>query len=131
MHRLMNKKGLAAVRDAKRLIEAVRKSSDLWDQNCARARSLLEEALVADTNDILLLTCLGAVLSDQGRHRDATEVLRKSAANGSKDRNTYFNLGVAVLNSGAHEEAMRWFKMADELHEDPESWQAYFDPQAH
>jgi Tfp pilus assembly protein PilF len=125
----MNKKERDAVRDAKRLIEEVWKSSRLWSQNYGQARALLEPARAADANDVLVLTYLGAVLSDQGHHLNAAIVLRKAVANGSTDRNTYFNLGVAVLNSGTHEEAMSWFKKADALQADSESWEAYFDPQ--
>lgn len=127
----MSDKALDAVRRARRLIEQVWQSSDLWDQNCAEARSLLEQALAANADDVLVLTCLGAVLSDQGRYRDAAKLLRKVVANGSKDRNAYFNLGVAVLNSGTHEEAMSWFEKSNALQADPDSWEAYFDPQAH
>ena len=113
-----------AVREAKRLSQDLSESSGL-----TKARSVLEQALAAEEDDNLVLTCLGAVLSDLGHHHDAAKVLKK-AANGSKDRNTYFNLGVAVLNSGTHEEAMGWFKKANSLEADPESWEAYFDPQA-
>jgi tetratricopeptide (TPR) repeat protein len=122
----MSKKELDAVREARRL------SQDAWESSAlAKARSILEQALAADEDDNLLLTCLGAVLSDQGHHLDAAKLLKKAVANGSKDRNTYFNLGVAVLNSGTHEEAMEWFKKANSFEVDPESWEAYFDPQAH
>jgi Flp pilus assembly protein TadD len=70
-------------------------------------------------------------LSDQGHHRDAAEVLKRAASLDSQDRNTYFNLGVAILNCGSHEEAMSWFTKAKSMHADSESWEAYFDPQAH
>jgi Flp pilus assembly protein TadD len=58
-------------------------------------------------------------------------LLSRAASNGSTDRNTYFNLGVAVLNCGKHENAKKWFEKARGLEANPESWKAYFDPQAH
>jgi len=150
----MNNKILDEVRQARRLIEEIweawrsSESSDsldrpwtcpwtdsldrLWHQNYSRARSLLEHRLVSNPENILLLTVLGAVLSDQGNHDDAAKLLRKAVENGSNDRNTFFNLGVAVLNSGAGEkDAIKWFKKASTLDAHPESWEAYFDPHAH
>jgi Tfp pilus assembly protein PilF len=113
------------------MIQEIWQSSNLWTQNCAKARTLLERVVAVDGDNNLALTCLGAVLSDQGSHLEAVQVLRKAVSNGSRDRNTYFNLAVAVMHTAARGEAKRWFRKAEALKADPESWEAYFDPHGH
>ena len=81
-------------------------------------------------NDVLVLTCLGAVLCDQAKHKEAAEFLQRARQLGSVDRNTHFNLGVALLNTATHSEAMVAFNRAKLLTADPQSIEAYFDPQA-
>jgi len=50
---------------------------------------------------------------------------------GAKDRNTYFNLAVATLNCGSYNRAMELFEQAAKLKPRSQTWEAYFDPQAH
>lgn len=102
-----------------------------WEANLAHAEHLLSEALVDDPDNPLLLTCLGAVLCDQGRHEAAAMQLRQAIAHASQDGNALFNLGVALLNSRSGKEAMKFFDKARSFQASPLSWQAYFDPQAH
>jgi Flp pilus assembly protein TadD len=64
-------------------------------------------------------------------YAEATEVLQEAIALGSKDRNTFFNLGVALLNTSTREAAMVEFNKARNLTADARSLEAYFDPQAH
>ncbi|MEA9579443.1 hypothetical protein VC218_11135 [Xanthomonas nasturtii] len=106
-------------------------SPEKWGANLAQAQRLLSEALVDDSDNPLLRTCLGAVLCDQGQHTDAALQLRHAIAHGSQDRNTFFNLGVALLNSRSGKDAMTFFDKARSFQASPLSWQAYFDPQAH
>lgn len=91
---------------------------------------MLSKALLEVPGNILALTCLGAVLSDQGKHERAAAVLERAVALGSTDRNTYFNLGVARMNYDTHEKAMAAFRDAEGRQASPSSWEAYFDAQA-
>ena len=120
-----------AIREAKRLVDDTWTGIGKWDSNYRRARALVETALRAEPDDPGLLTCLGALLSDQGLHRQAIAVLKKAVRRGSTDRNTFFNLAVATLNTEAHDRAMKLFVQADKLRPRRETWEAYFDPQAH
>ncbi|MCD7098077.1 UDP-N-acetylglucosamine-peptide N-acetylglucosaminyltransferase [Stenotrophomonas sp. MMGLT7] len=99
--------------------------------NIAEAERILRVAAQKEPQNAEVLTCLGAVLSDAGKHPEATQVLRAAIGVGSQDRNTYFNLGVALINSADHEEAMSYFRRASGLRSSPNTWEAYFDPQAH
>lgn len=104
---------------------------DAWETHLAAAATLLATASEQRPADPLLLTCLGAVLCDQGHHAQARVRLEQAIVHGSRDRNTYFNLGVALLNSGEPEAARARFEQARSLQASAQSWEAYFDPQAH
>ena len=115
---------------ARELVEQCWQSNDL--RGLDFARNLLEEALVTKPEDLSLLICLGAVLSDKGEHLLAVSVLERAVELGSVDRNAYTNLAIALMNcSDGRHRAMRFFKKAGELAPSPETWEAYFDPQAH
>ena len=101
-----------------------------WHANYAAAEKRLREELSRQENDVVLLTFLGAVLCDRTRYAEAMRLLQMAVQLGSSDRNTYFNLGVALLNAATHEEAMLSFKRAQQFSADPRSLAAYFDPQA-
>lgn len=117
--------------EAKQLVmDAYARGAD-YEQNYARARALIEAALQSDPDNTVLLTCLGAILSDCGEHAAAVKVLKKAIALGSTDRHTYFNLAVATLNRGSHIRAETLFKQAATLEAGPHTWEAYFDPHGH
>jgi Flp pilus assembly protein TadD len=120
-----------AIETAKSLAMEALSAPEKYASNLAWAEQLLLEALAQDPDDTLLLTGLGTVLCDLGKHEKATTVLRRAVELGSVDRNTFFNLGVAILNSGTHEEAMSFLSKANSLAPSSHSWEAYFDPQAH
>jgi len=113
------------------LVEEVWCNSDKWVANLAKAEGLLRGALDANPNEPLTLTCLGAVLCDQGRHSSAVSPLKLAVERGSTDRHTFFNLGVALLSCGRHDEASSYFEQARDMAASPLSWEAYFDAQAH
>lgn len=113
------------------LVEEAWNNPDKWEANLASAEALLSKALVESPDDVLALTCLGAVLSDQGKHEEAASVLKRAIELGSTDRNTFFNLGVATMNFGTRAKAMSAFRGAEGLQASPLSWTAYFDAQAH
>ena len=58
-------------------------------------------------------------------------MLKRAVALGSQDRNTFFNLGVAVLNDGTAESPRPFFEEAARHPASPETWEAYVDFQAH
>jgi tetratricopeptide (TPR) repeat protein len=102
-----------------------------WHPNDLQAQKLLKTALTLDPDNIDLLTCLGAVLSDRGHHQQAIVILEKAVQLGSDDRNTYFNLAVALINSKQHEKAMDFFKQAQQCQRSKNTLAAYFDAQAY
>ncbi len=97
----------------------------------AQAEALLLAALAAAPDDPALLTGLGAVRCDLGQYDAAVEVLQRALRLRSDDRHTYFNLGVALLNSGAGEQAMQRFRQAATRAGSAATWEAYFDAHAH
>ncbi|MET0549414.1 MAG: tetratricopeptide repeat protein [Xanthomonas sp.] len=97
----------------------------------AQAESLLLAALAAAPDDAALLTGLGAVRCDLGDYHAAVEVLQRAVRLRSADRHTYFNLGVALLNSGNGDQAMQRFRQAATRAGSAATWEAYFDPHAH
>lgn len=96
----------------------------------AQAETLLTDALQAAPDDIALLTGLGAVLCDQGKHKQAAVLLESAVRLGSTDRNTHYNLGVALAAFTTQERAMVAFNHAKGFDASPETWEAYFDAQA-
>lgn len=96
----------------------------------AQAESLLMAAAASAPDHSAVLTCLGAVLCDQGKYREAAETLQHALRLRSDDRNTHFNLGVALLNSGRHRQAMQRFREAASRRASAATWEAYFDPHA-
>ncbi|WP_371184705.1 tetratricopeptide repeat protein [Xanthomonas sacchari] len=95
-----------------------------------QAESLLLAALAAAPEDAALLTGLGAVQCDLGRYADAVDALQRAVRLQSEDRHTYFNLGVALLNSGDGAQAMQRFRQAATRAGLAATWEAYFDPHA-
>jgi Flp pilus assembly protein TadD len=101
----------------------------LFEANYAKAINLLNEALEENPEDVDTLTNLGAALCDTGRHEEAKFYLRKAVALGSRDRHTYFNLGVACINT--NEESRPFFDASRAMVKSSNTWGAYFDPHGH
>lgn len=94
------------------------------------ARAILENSLKTDQNDVVALTCLGAVLCDLHLYAQARENLGRAVRLGSADRNTFFNLYVAMLDSETMEDARAALDQGAHLERNPVTWEAYFDAQA-
>lgn len=122
---------LQATATARRHVHAAHAGVADVDASLQAARTALERALARQSSDVRLLTCLGAVACDQGEHHYASELLTQAVALGSQDRNTFFNLGVALLNSGDADQARARFAQARAMMASVHTWEAYFDPQAH
>jgi len=115
---------------ARTLVDAAMTDPQRWSAHLAQAESLLIAAAASAPDDAALLTCLGAVRCDLGNYGDAAEVLQRAVQLRSDDRNTYFNLGVALLNSGKRRQAMQRFRQAASRRASAATWEAYFDPHA-
>ncbi|WP_051138002.1 hypothetical protein [Burkholderia cepacia] len=101
-----------------------------YDVLLGEARTLLERALDDNPDDIAVLTCLGAVLCGLRLYAEAREYLVEAIHLGSTDRNTYFNLFVAMLEHSSVDEARAVLKRGAGFAADPLTWEAYFDPHA-
>lgn len=117
---------------AKLLVEDVWRdySHDKFTAHYTEAREIYESVLVACPNNAVALVNLGAVLSDQGHHKQAVKQFLLAQRFGWQDANLEFNLGVALLNlqdERAHEHLIA----AGTKTKHAETLQAYFDPQAH
>lgn len=116
--------------EARRLVEHAWQHLADWDRDMAAAQALLERARASHPHDAQVLTCLGAVLCDRALYHEADAVLRAALAQGSLDRNTTFNLAVAVFNTGTRRQALALFGAAAKLQPAAVTWTAYFDPHA-
>jgi len=119
-----------AVTESRTLVQDAFANPKSWASSMATAEAVLRKALNDVPDDVALLTCLGAVLCDQGKHRHAAELLEKAVRLGSTDRNTHYNLGVALLASARPAQATAAFKRAKGFTASPRTWEAYFDAQA-
>ncbi|UKE61213.1 tetratricopeptide repeat protein [Xanthomonas translucens pv. poae] len=115
---------------ARALVDAAMRDPQRWPAHLAQAEALLIAAAASAPDDTAALTCLGGVLCDLAKYGEAAEVLQRAVRLRSDDRNTYFNLGVALLNSGKRLQAMQRFRQASSRRASAATWAAYFDPQA-
>lgn len=115
---------------ARALVDAATTDPQRCSAHLAQAESLLDAAAASAPDAVALLTCLGAVRCDLGNYGEAVETLQRAVRLRSNDRNTYFNLGVALLASGKRRQAMGCFRKAAPLQASAATWEAYFDPQA-
>jgi Tfp pilus assembly protein PilF len=121
---------MTPIAHARSLILEIREHPDRFLANLGEAERVLRCAAASEPVAADVLTCFGAVLSDLGKHREAADVLRLAVKAGSQDRNTYFNLGVAMASFADHDDAMSYFVKARDFEPSAETWEAYFDPQA-
>ncbi|MGK5042560.1 tetratricopeptide repeat protein [Janthinobacterium sp. GB1R12] len=101
-----------------------------WEAHMAAAEAVLRSALQAAPQDTALITCLGAVLCDQGKYKEAVIVLETALKLGSADSHTHYNLGVALAGLAKPRKAIAQFGKAQGLAPSSLTWTAYFDPQA-
>jgi tetratricopeptide (TPR) repeat protein len=121
-----------ANRNAKNLQEEVWRNMELYEANYSKAIEILKNALRVEPNNTTTLTNLGAALSDFGRHKLAIPYLEKAISLGSKDRHTYFNMGVACINcEGYRSKSTQYFNDAKGFETSDKTWEAYFDPHGH
>ena len=119
-----------AIAASKAHIKLAEDDAGQWDAHMAAAEAVLRSALQAAQQDTALITCLGAVLCDQGKGQAAAVLLEKAIKLGSSDSHTYYNLGVALLRQAQAGKARVAFRKAYNYKASALTWQAYFDPQA-
>ena len=119
-----------AIAASKAHIRLAESDAGQWDAHMAAAEAVLRGALTAAPQGTALLTCLGAVLCDQGKYREAVNVLETALTLGSTDSHTHYNLGVAQAGLAKPRKAMAQFGKAQGLAASSLTWTAYFDPQA-
>ncbi|GAB5524823.1 MAG: hypothetical protein Roseis2KO_26950 [Roseivirga sp.] len=105
------------------------KDTSQWKSNMDIALHLLEKLRSEHPANTIVLTNLGAVLSDLGQHKKALLRLLKAVNLGFEDRNLYFNIGVVKMNINEERAtAMTYFDRARELQAHAMTIEAYFDP---
>lgn len=84
--------------------------------NQHKIEKYLTELLTIYPNDTRALTNLGAILSDNGKHRDALIELQKAEKLETKDANLYRNIGIVKMNiESERQNAKEYFEIADKL----------------
>lgn len=121
---------MSALADAKQLNAELRRDPSKHVANLAAAQELVQRALLTEPDNVALLTALGTILCDRGLYSEAERDLNLAVELGSTDRNTWFALAFATLNTKTHEEAMVLFQRAQTLTPSPDTWEAWFDPQS-
>lgn len=124
------KAAMDAIAASRAHIQLAEGDAGQWEAHMAAAEAVLRSALQAARQDTALITCLGAVLCDQGKYRDAVNVLETALKLGSTDSHTHYNLGVALAGLAKPRKAMAQFGKAQGLAASSLTWTAYFDPQA-
>lgn len=119
-----------AIARSRALVQEGFANDNRWEANMAAAEALLTKAMSEAPEDIDILTGLGAVLCDQAKYRHAADVLERAVRLGSTDSNTHYNLGVAWVGCATGKKAAAAFDRARGFSASPDTWTAYFDPQA-
>ena len=116
------------LQQVKNLYAEAWKNQELWEKNLDEGIEILEKLLNEKPGNTQVITSLGALISDRGRHREALAVLKKAEGKTS-DANLYFNIGVAMMNISAQtrENARAYFLKAGKMEADPLTIQAYID----
>ncbi|MFD0991056.1 tetratricopeptide repeat protein [Mariniflexile jejuense] len=106
--------------------------SKKWKENHQKIERYLTELLSLNPNDTRALTNLGAILSDNGKHKNALTELLKAEKLESKDANLYRNIGIAKMNiESERQNAKEYFEIANKFKSDELTIEAYFDPHGH
>lgn len=106
--------------------------SKKWKENYQRIEQYLTELLILYPNNTRALTNLGAILLDNGKHKNALTELQKAEKLNSKDANLYRNIGIAKMNiESERQNAMKYFEIAKTMESDELTIEAYFDPHGH
>jgi Flp pilus assembly protein TadD len=112
-----------------KLYKEIWTDSNKWNENHLKIEHYLNKLLTENPNDSRVLINLGAILSDNGKHKDALTELLKAEKMNSKDANLYRNIGIAKMNiESERQNAKEYFEIANKLKSDELTIEAYFDP---
>lgn len=122
-----------------KLEEVILLNQGLWgypdraEENMNKAEEILQTLLLADPDNTIVLTSLGAVLCDRGLYDEALHHLKSAEKLGSGDRHLFENIGIVLMNkpAGKKAEALKYFEKAARLRTNELSITAWFDPQGH
>ena len=118
---------LAIYLQVKQLVEEVWKDNTKYVENYTLIINSMLKVLEQNPNDIIAMTNLGAAYCDLGKYDKAISVLKKAEHLGSDDKNTLFNIGIALINSASCIEAKKYFKLSQKLKASELTYQAYVD----
>jgi tetratricopeptide (TPR) repeat protein len=115
-----------------KLYKEIWTDSKKWKKNHLKIEQYLTKLLTVYPNDTRVLTNLGAILSDNGKHEDALTELLKAEKLESKDANLYRNIGITKMNiESERKNAKEYFSIATKLESNELTIEAYFDPQGY
>ncbi|AZA80467.1 hypothetical protein C1637_22955 [Chryseobacterium lactis] len=107
-------------------------NDDHWDELNDLLVKELDEILLIEPENTAALINIGAIYSDMGENEEALRYLKKALALGSNDKNLFVNLAVVLIYMEKHqEEYLEYLEEVEDKVEDPLTFKAYFDPQAH
>lgn len=116
----------------KRLVDKAWKDQSLFKSSYVQTEELLRQLLIENPEDPRILTSLGAVLSDTGRHQEALNLMKTALTVGFEDRTLFENIGAAMMNLPDQRiNAKKFLNRAVKFQRDPLTIKAYFDPHGH
>lgn len=84
-------------------------------ESYAEARSAFEQAVTLDSSLVEAYTSLARLVSIEGEHQRAIELLRRAIELRPDDSRAHFNLGVAFVNSGDYSQAAKAYEQVIEI----------------
>ncbi|MCW9024721.1 MAG: tetratricopeptide repeat protein [Gammaproteobacteria bacterium] len=101
----------------KQLVDEARLTTPVGEDKYVSAIQLFKKILAEDSENVVALTNLGAVLTDMGSHETALKLLQKAESLGLEDAHLCHNIGAAMLHisSDTRSKAGYYFKKASNL----------------
>ncbi|MDN3691605.1 tetratricopeptide repeat protein [Chryseobacterium tructae] len=107
-------------------------NDDHWDTLNDLLIKELDEILLIEPENTSALINIGAVYSDMGENETALKYLKTALQLGSEDKNLFVNLAIVMVYMEKHQsEYLEYLEEAEGKVENPLTFKAYFDPQAH
>lgn len=106
-------------------------NEDHWDEINEVLIKELEDILRESPRNTTAMVNMGAIYCDMGENEKAFACLQYALKLGSEDKNLFVNLAIVMVGLGSHpEEYLEYLETAEDYHEDPLTFKAYFDPQS-
>ncbi len=116
---------------AKRLVEKILTGETHFNESCAMIKEMLIQFAQHDRASAITLTNYGAALSDTGRHAASVPYLQRAVETLPEFSQTYFNLGVAFMNTEKLKDGAGLIRKSDQFPKIELAIEAHFDPIAH